>query len=55
MTAAAGSAARGQRGANGAFSVCFMLGPAIGGAVVAAGGTSLALLADGGLFGLYRA
>ena len=35
---------------NGAFSVCFMGGPAIGGAVVAAGGTVAALLANCGLF-----
>ena len=36
--------------ANTAFSLCFMLGPAIGGAVVVAGGTVAALLANCGLF-----
>ena len=35
---------------NAAFSVCFMAGPAMGGAVVAAGGTIAALLINGGLF-----
>lgn len=35
---------------NGAFSICFMVGPAIGGVVVAAGGTAAALLANCGLF-----
>ncbi len=38
--------------ANGAFAVCFMAGPLIGGAVVVAGGTVAALLANCGLFGL---
>ena len=31
---------------NAAFSVCFMFGPGLGGALVAAGGTSLALLVE---------
>jgi MFS family permease len=35
---------------NLAFSICFMAGPAIGGVVVAAGGTVAALLANCGLF-----
>lgn len=35
---------------NGAFSVCFMAGPLIGGLVVVAGGTVAALLANCGLF-----
>jgi len=35
---------------NAAFSVCFMVGPAVGGVVVVAGGTIAALLANGGLF-----
>jgi predicted MFS family arabinose efflux permease len=35
---------------NAAFSVCFMAGPALGGVVVAAGGTVAALLANTGLF-----
>ncbi len=36
--------------ANGAFAVCFLAGPLIGGAVVVAGGTVAALLANCGLF-----
>jgi Major Facilitator Superfamily len=35
---------------NGIFSICFMVGPLIGGAVVALGGTVAALLANCGLF-----
>jgi hypothetical protein len=35
---------------NAAFSVCFMAGPALGGLVVVAGGTSAALLVNSGLF-----
>jgi predicted MFS family arabinose efflux permease len=35
---------------NTVFSVCFMAGPAIGGAVVVAGGTAAALLANCGIF-----
>jgi MFS family permease len=35
---------------NGAFAICFMAGPAIGGVVVAAGGTAAALLANCALF-----
>ena len=35
---------------NGAFSICFMAGPVIGGLVVVAGGTVAALLANCGLF-----
>jgi len=52
VTSAAGLLREGNAVANGAFSVCFMVGPAIGGAVVAAGGTSAALIADGCIFGL---
>jgi MFS family permease len=52
VTSAVGLLREGNAVANAAFSVCFMLGPAIGGAVVAAGGTSAALIADGVLFGL---
>jgi predicted MFS family arabinose efflux permease len=52
VTSAVGLLREGNAVTNGAFSVCFMLGPAIGGAVVAAGGTSAALIADGVLFGL---
>ena len=36
--------------ANSAFAICFMAGPLIGGAVVVAGGTVAALLANCGLF-----
>ena len=50
VTSAAGLLREGNAVANAAFSVCFMLGPAIGGAVVAVGGTSAALIADGCLF-----
>jgi len=50
VTSAAGLLREGNAVANAGFSVCFMLGPAIGGAVVAAGGTSTALIADGCLF-----
>jgi hypothetical protein len=35
---------------NAGFAICIMAGPAIGGALVLAGGTSTALLADGGIF-----
>ena len=52
VTSAAGLLREGNAVANAGFSVCFMLGPAIGGAVVAAGGTSTALIANGCLFGL---
>ena len=52
VTSEAGLLREGNAVANGAFSVCFMLGPAIGGAVVAAGGTSAALIAVGCIFGL---
>jgi len=36
---------------NAAFSVCYMVGPALGGAIVALGNTQTALLTDSGLFG----
>jgi predicted MFS family arabinose efflux permease len=52
VTQAVGLLREGNAVTNAAFSVCFMLGPAIGGAAVAAGGTSAALIADGCLFGL---
>jgi predicted MFS family arabinose efflux permease len=35
---------------NAAFSICFMVGPAVGGIVVAAGGISEALIVNSGLF-----
>jgi Major Facilitator Superfamily len=52
VTSAAGLLREGNAVANAGFSVCFMLGPGVGGAVVATGGTSAALLAVGALFGL---
>ncbi len=52
VTSAAGLLREGNAVANAGFSICFMFGPGFGGALVAAGGTSLALLVDAGLFGL---
>jgi len=52
VTTNAGLLREGNAVANAGFSVCFMLGPGIGGALVAAGGTSLALLANGALFAI---
>jgi MFS family permease len=52
VTSSAGLLREGNAVANAGFSICFMLGPALGGTLVAAGGTSLALLVDAGLFGL---
>jgi Transmembrane secretion effector len=52
VTSAAGLLREGNAVANAAFSICFMLGPALGGAIVVAGGTSAALLADSALFGI---
>jgi Transmembrane secretion effector len=52
VTTSAGLLREGNAVANAGFSICFMLGPAVGGALVAAGGTSAALLVDAGLFGL---
>jgi hypothetical protein len=46
----AGLLPEGNALANGVFSICFMAGPAIGGAVVVTGGTIAALLANCGLF-----
>jgi MFS family permease len=37
--------------ANALFAVCFMAGPALGGVIVAAGGTRTALLINAGVFG----
>jgi hypothetical protein len=52
VTTAVGLLREGNAVANAGFSICFMLGPGLGGALVAAGGTSAALLSDAGLFGL---
>ena len=46
----AGLLREGNAVTNACASVCFMAGPAIGGATVAAGGTVAALLANGGMF-----
>jgi hypothetical protein len=50
ITAPIGLLREGNAINNAAFSVCFMLGPAIGGLVVATGGTVAALLANSGVF-----
>jgi hypothetical protein len=50
VTVAAGLLREGNAVANAAFSVCFMFGPALGGTLVAAGGTGAALLTDAALF-----
>src|SRR5438270_9869989 len=52
VTQAAGLLREGNAVANALFSVCFMLGPGIGGLLVATAGTSVALLIDGALFAL---
>jgi len=52
VTASAGLLREGNAVSNAAFSVCFMFGPGLGGALVAAGGTSLALLANAAIFTL---
>jgi Major Facilitator Superfamily len=52
VTSAVGLLREGNAIANAGFSVCYMFGPAIGGAVVAADGTSAALIASGCLFGV---
>jgi Transmembrane secretion effector len=52
VTLNAGLLREGNAVANAGFSICFMFGPGLGGTLVAAGGTSLALLVDAGLFGL---
>jgi MFS family permease len=50
VTSAAGLLREGNAVSNAAFSICFMLGPALGGALVVAGGTSVALLANAAIF-----
>jgi MFS family permease len=52
VTSPAGLLREGNALANGAFSICFMLGPAVGGVLVAVGSTSIALLVDACLFGM---
>jgi MFS family permease len=46
----AGLLREGNALANAAFAICFMAGPAVGGALVATGGTRTALLVNSGLF-----
>jgi predicted MFS family arabinose efflux permease len=50
VTAPVGLLREGNAFSNTAFSICFMVGPAIGGAIVAAGGTVAALYVNSGLF-----
>jgi hypothetical protein len=50
VTAPAGLLREGNAISNAAFSICFMTGPAIGGAIVAAGGTATGLYANSGVF-----
>jgi predicted MFS family arabinose efflux permease len=50
VTSPAGLLREGNAVTNACFSVCLMAGPAIGGAVVAVGSTTVALLADSALF-----
>lgn len=50
VTSAVGLLREGNAVANAAFSVMVMIGPALGGAIVVAGGTSAALLAVSALF-----
>ena len=50
VTGEAGLLREGNAVANTAFSLCFMAGPAIGGVIVAASSTSVALLVNCGLF-----
>lgn len=50
ITAPAGLLREGNALTNACFSIAFMVGPAIGGAVVAAGGTSTALFVNTGVF-----
>src|SRR5262249_23723494 len=52
LTAPIGLLREGNAINNAAFSVCFMVGPAIGGLIVATGGTVTALLANSGVFAL---
>jgi MFS family permease len=52
VTSAAGLLREGNAVANAAASVCFMAGPAIGGAIVATASTTAALLANCGLFAI---
>lgn len=50
VTGAAGLLRDGNAVSNAAFSICFMFGPGLGGTLVAAGSTSLALLVNAAIF-----
>lgn len=50
VTSPAGLLREGNALANTLFTICFMAGPGIAGAVIVAGGTTAVLLIDGGLF-----
>lgn len=50
VTSAVGLLREGNAIANGASSICYMAGPALGGVIVAVGGTVAALLVNAGLF-----
>ena len=52
VTSAVGLLREGNAVANAGFSVCFVVGPGLGGSLVAAGGTSTALLVDAGIFAI---
>ena len=52
VTSPAGLLREGNALTNGAFSICYMAGPALGGLIIEAGGTSAALLTNSGLFAL---
>jgi predicted MFS family arabinose efflux permease len=52
VTSSAGMLREGNAVTNASFSVCYMVGPALGGAAVALGGTVTALLITSGVFAL---
>jgi MFS family permease len=52
VTSPAGLLREGNALINIVFSVCYMVGPVVGAAIVSAGGTRTALLCNSGLFGL---
>jgi hypothetical protein len=52
VTQPVGLLREGNAVSNAAFSICFMFGPGLGGGLVAAGSTSLALLVNAAVFGV---
>ncbi|MBV9006019.1 MAG: MFS transporter [Solirubrobacterales bacterium] len=52
VTTTAGLLREGNAVSNGAFSICYMAGPALGGAIIVAGGASAALFTNAALFAL---